>query len=70
MPTYDISRDYKYSYTAEIIAKNGEKYYYCEVEADNDDDAIAVFREFFLYDFPNEQIDKVEITEKIELEYM
>lgn len=70
MPTYDINGEYKYSYTAEITTKNGESCYYCEVEADNDEDAIAVFREFFLYDFPNEQIDTIEITEKIELEYM
>ena len=66
MPTYDINNEYKYQYAAEITTEQDEVYYYCEVEADRDEDAIAVFREFFLYDFPNETIKDIKITEKIE----
>jgi hypothetical protein len=68
MPKYDISNEYRYQYAAEITTEQDEVYFYCEVEADRDEDAEAVFREFFLYDFPNETIKNVKIVEKIERE--
>ena len=64
MPNYDICNEYEFEYAANITTKSGRVMYYCEVEADNDEDALKVFAEFFQYDYPSEKIAAIDIVEK------
>lgn len=60
-------KEYKYEYDIKIICDNGNEYLYL-IEADYDDDAISVAKEFFSDDYSYEIVVATEIIERRELD--
>ena len=58
---------YNYEYDIKLICDTGREYLYT-IEADYDDDAIAVATEFLYDDYPYEIVTATEIIERRKLD--
>lgn len=58
---------WEYSYDITVFTGKGSGYRYKNIEADNNFDAIRVVCEFFIDDYPNEDIMEITINSKTKL---
>lgn len=66
MINFSIVEDEDLNFAFEFGVLINEKYEY-GIEADTEEDALAVVREFFTDDYPEVEITKIEITDVTEI---